>query len=129
MKLSEAVARNVAAERARQKMEQKKLAEGMSVLGHAWTQRTVAEVEQERRRVSFDELLGLALVLHRTIPELLRPSEPLDTGADRYPLSPEHSELLARGRLRVWIDWQNDRLGMSPVTDPEEVMRQLGGES
>jgi hypothetical protein len=102
MRMAEAVSRNVAAERTRQKTEQKDLAAAMSTLGHDWTQRTVAEVEGGRRRVSLDELVGLALALGRTPPELLSPPEDLDHGAGGQ-MHRDFVAQWARGRVRALL--------------------------
>jgi transcriptional regulator with XRE-family HTH domain len=131
VRLSEAVARNVAAERTRRRMEQKDLAVGMARLGHDWKQPTVADVEGGRRRISLDELVGLALVLNRTIPELLRPSENVDVGIPGFPMSPAVLDLLLRGKVRISPRWADGELADPPfkvtrsITDPDEMWEEL----
>jgi transcriptional regulator with XRE-family HTH domain len=76
-KFSGHLAENLPALRARRRISQTALAELMTPRGFAWSHSTVAAIETpdeaKRRRVSIDELFGLALVLDVTIAELLDP--------------------------------------------------------
>jgi transcriptional regulator with XRE-family HTH domain len=55
-------------------LRQEDLAEAMSQVGCDWRRGTVTETEKERRRLSLDELLGLALVFGVPVVELLSPA-------------------------------------------------------
>ncbi len=47
----------------------------MRCLGYlAWLRQTVANVEKGRRRVTAEEVLGLALALETAVPDLMRPA-------------------------------------------------------
>lgn len=67
----EVVGRNIAGARGRLRLRQSALAERMQNLGFSvWTQQTVARTEKATRRVTADEIFGLALCLETTIPAL-----------------------------------------------------------
>jgi len=66
------VAANIRAARSRKGLTQDALAARMRHLGFtAWLRQTVPSVEKGRRRVTADEILGLALALETTIPALM----------------------------------------------------------
>jgi transcriptional regulator with XRE-family HTH domain len=61
----ELIAANIRAYRARRNLKMEEVAAGMREFGHtSWVRQTVASVEQGRRRVTADEILGLARVLN-----------------------------------------------------------------
>lgn len=73
---ADVLAGNIRAERSRLGINQEALATRMRALGYsAWLRQTVANVEKTRRRVTAEEVLGLALALQSTIAELMRPAE------------------------------------------------------
>lgn len=72
---------------------QERLAEIMAEIGHSWTQATVSDIESGGRRISIDELAGLALCFGVAFSTLLDPAgiegrdrRPLDYGSLREPL-------------------------------------------
>jgi transcriptional regulator with XRE-family HTH domain len=66
------VGRNISAARGRLRLSQLALGERMRALGFsAWQQQTVAASETARRRVTAEEILGLALALDATIAALM----------------------------------------------------------
>ena len=67
------LAGNIAAARARRHLQQQDLAERMRALGWKWVRQTVGEVENNRRRLTAEEILGLAISLETTIQRLLTP--------------------------------------------------------
>jgi transcriptional regulator with XRE-family HTH domain len=83
------VGRNISAARGRLQASQTSLAKRMRGLGfRAWQQQTVANVEKGKRRVTVEELVGLALALDVTMRQLLEP-QPIDKqielqGGDPY---------------------------------------------
>lgn len=68
---SQILARNLGGIRRLGGYRQELVAERMNFLGHPWTRQTVGEVEQNRRNVTVDELLSLALVFGITVARLL----------------------------------------------------------
>jgi len=71
----EVIARNIRAARSRVDINQETLAGRMRALGYsAWLRQTVANVEKGRRRVTAEEVLGLALALETAMPDLMRPA-------------------------------------------------------
>lgn len=68
---SQILARNLGAVRRLRGWRQELVADRMNFLGWQWTRQTVGEVEQNRRNVTVDELLSLALVFGITIARLL----------------------------------------------------------
>jgi transcriptional regulator with XRE-family HTH domain len=67
------LARNIAAARVRLGLDQKDLAERMRAVGWKWVRQTVGEVENGRRRLSADEVLGLGACLETTVEQLMSP--------------------------------------------------------
>lgn len=69
----EILARNIRGARGRLGINQEALAARMRSLGFsAWLRQTVANVEKGRRRVTGEEVLGLALALETAMPDLMR---------------------------------------------------------
>jgi transcriptional regulator with XRE-family HTH domain len=72
---AEVLARNVRAARARKGLEQEPVAARMRALGFsAWRRQTVASVEKSSRRLTAEEVLGLALALETRLTLLLEPA-------------------------------------------------------
>jgi transcriptional regulator with XRE-family HTH domain len=66
------VGRNISAARGRLRLRQSELAERMRTLGfEVWTQQTVAVSEKATRRVTTEEILGLAVALETSIASLM----------------------------------------------------------
>jgi transcriptional regulator with XRE-family HTH domain len=64
--------RNISGERGRLQLRQTAVAERMSNLGFGdWRQQTVANIEKGKRRLTVEELLGLAEALETTLARLL----------------------------------------------------------
>jgi transcriptional regulator with XRE-family HTH domain len=60
-----AIAANIRAERARRRLSQQQVADGMRLLGYGnWYQQTAGAVERGDRDVQADELIALAEVLN-----------------------------------------------------------------
>lgn len=107
----------------------------MAALGFAWRQQIVAAVESGRRRLTVNELLGLALALETSIGALLDPS--MDDSLVRLPSG---SVLLAHTVLRSvrhfndgMVSWEGDKprfASREPDTWPDTVTgRQLREET
>jgi hypothetical protein len=134
------VAQNVRRFRGGLALTQADLARMMSRLGFDWKRITVAEVErtQSPRRLSFDELAGLAFLLEQPIASLLlshdRQQVQLEPGwvltADQL------KRLLVGGGYGAVDEWLGDEelpavFGLAPETwpedqDPEPAARELG---
>jgi len=67
------LARNIAAARAGRGLQQSDLADRMRALGWKWVRQTVGEIENNRRRLTAEEVLGLAICLETTMLRLLTP--------------------------------------------------------
>jgi transcriptional regulator with XRE-family HTH domain len=72
------LAGNIARARGASGFTQAALAESMARVGFPWKRITVAEVERGVRRVSLDELVGLAALFGKPIVEFLLPQSDLD---------------------------------------------------
>lgn len=71
---AEVLAKNMRAARARLGLEQEPLAARMRALGFsAWRRQTVASAEKNTRRLTAEEVLGLAVALETRITALLEP--------------------------------------------------------
>lgn len=70
----EILAGNIAAARRRRRLQQSDLAERMRELGWRWVRQTVGEIENNRRRVITDELVGLSYALETEVGNLLLPA-------------------------------------------------------
>jgi transcriptional regulator with XRE-family HTH domain len=118
--LSDTLAANVRAFRARRRFNQEDLAERMGWLGHRWIRVTVSQVERGRRNLTVDELLGLALVLDATPEELLDPMgvdgddwRALDYGPAAIP--PERAREWLRSEVRIGM-LDDGRFRIAPAT-------------
>jgi 8-oxo-dGTP diphosphatase len=67
------LARNIASVRVRLRLQQSDLADRMRALGWKWVRQTVGEVENDRRRLTAEEILGVAISLETTMQRLLAP--------------------------------------------------------
>jgi len=73
---TDVLARNIRAARSRADLSQQTVAARMKVLGFdAWLYQTVGNVEKGRRRVTAEEIFGLAWALQTTIPALMSASD------------------------------------------------------
>lgn len=105
------LAGNVAAQRARLRLRQGDLAARMRALGWHWWVQTISELEQGRRTIRADEILGLALALQTTVPALL--ALPPDTASVALP----SGELVAASRVTAndgTVEWDGDQLKIRP---------------
>jgi transcriptional regulator with XRE-family HTH domain len=106
---ADVLAANIRAARSRKGLQQEPLAARMQDLGFsAWLRQTVANVEKGRRRVTAEEIFGLAVALETTIAALMTASDP--DGWVQFPNGKSiHSvsvELLAgRGRNDHAVQW------------------------
>jgi hypothetical protein len=91
----------------------------MRFLRHDWSATTVGEVESGRRRVSTDELVGLAVALNVAFPDLLAPRSPerLELGPES--LSPWPARAFLYGRRGYVLDPEG-RLEVRPLVEEEE---------
>jgi transcriptional regulator with XRE-family HTH domain len=72
--LADVLTRNVRAGRARRGLDQELVASRMRALGFSvWVRQTVARVEGGKRRLTAEEMFGLALALETRITSLLEP--------------------------------------------------------
>ena len=121
------LAGNVAAARVRRRLQQQDLADRMRALGWKWVRQTVGEVENNRRRLSAEEIYGLAEALEVSIPVLMTPSDPdgfvvFPNGKYIHNISLER--LAGRGVNDHAVQWQDDGTPMfaaylgRPVDDP-----------
>jgi transcriptional regulator with XRE-family HTH domain len=69
------LADNIAAERARRRLNQTALAARMTDLGFGWIRQTVTEVEKGTRRVTAEEVLGLAVAFAVPVDVLFYPRD------------------------------------------------------
>jgi transcriptional regulator with XRE-family HTH domain len=71
---ADVVLRNIRAWRARQKLGQADVVERMRALGFTnWHRQTLSRIEQGERRITVEEILGLAYALDVTVRRLLEP--------------------------------------------------------
>jgi transcriptional regulator with XRE-family HTH domain len=83
MDIRNAVAANIRSVRARRNIGQERLAGSMRALGFsAWLRQTVSMAERGERRISVEEIFGLARVLDTTVMSLMDMS---DNGAVHFP--------------------------------------------
>lgn len=107
-----ALAANIRAARSRKGLQQEPLAARMRALGYsAWLRQTVANVEKGRRRVTAEEIFGLAIALEVTIPQLTGPSDP--DGDVEFPNgmaihSSSVERLAGRGINDHAVQWHDD---------------------
>lgn len=124
----EVLAKNVRAARSRAGLTQDELAGRMRALGYAaWLYQTVGNVEKGKRRVTAEEVLGLALSLDTTIAALMGAADQdqavvLPNGHGIHSSSVER--LAGRGVNDHAVQWQDDgtpmflRYTAPPTRDP-----------
>jgi transcriptional regulator with XRE-family HTH domain len=124
---AEVLARNVRAARSRKGLDQESLAARMRALGHAaWRRQTVANVDKGKRRLTAEEILGLALALETTIATLMAP-----TGDDRavdFPtgtIDVESVQALAMGYNTEPITWDADKPSFAGAETPRRIADQM----
>jgi transcriptional regulator with XRE-family HTH domain len=71
--LGKILARNIASARVARDFDQQDLAARMRELGWKWVRQTVGEVENTRRRLTGEEIFGIALALDTTVDRLMTP--------------------------------------------------------
>lgn len=106
----------IAAARVRRRLQQSDLADRMRALGWKWVRQTVGEVENSNRRLTAEEIFGLAIALEVTIPQLMAPSDP--DGIVEFPNgqaihSSSFERLAGRGVNDHAVQWPDG--GNSPV--------------
>jgi transcriptional regulator with XRE-family HTH domain len=133
--LSEVLAANIQALRLLRRLKQGDLADGMTRVGHRWTQQTVSDVERARRNITVNELLGLALVLDATLDELLDPMgvngrewRELDYGPGTISASDARAWVRGEHRVSLVEDGRSFRIsprhappGVGLVTGPDQL--------
>jgi len=121
------LAGNIAAARVRRRLQHQELADRMRALGWKWVRQTVGEVENNRRRLSAEEIYGLAEALEVSIPVLMGPSDPDGFVAfpnGKYIHSSSLERLAGRGVNDHAVQWQDDGTPMfgayteRPSADP-----------
>lgn len=68
------ISRNITAARARLRLKQSDISARMNALGFSWHAQTVGQVEKAARRVTAEEVLGLAYALETSVGVLMEPS-------------------------------------------------------
>jgi transcriptional regulator with XRE-family HTH domain len=122
MSYRDVLARNIRAERARAGLSQQDVAARMRMLGfQAWKHQTVGSVERGSRRVTAEEILGLAISLTTSISTLMTPKTTRDAlalpsgitltmnAAGALALGEPsnaiwHGNILALGKAADWIE-------------------------
>lgn len=140
---SAALARNLGAYRGLRHVTQDELAGRMTGLGHDMSRSTISAIESSGRSVTIDEMFGFAISLGVTIGQLLDPTGPDHSRADRVDvglragdgspqlLSPWIAHLIAASRVRVTLP-SEDRVELEvlPAADlpaaAEREFRSLG---
>jgi len=106
------LARNIRAARSRLDINQESLAARMRALGYsAWLRQTVSDTERRRRRITVEEVFGLAWALETSIGSLMRPA-----GEDLAVTLPSGaligatsvSEMVGRGVNNGAVKWAGD---------------------
>lgn len=118
------LAKNMRAARSRADLQQEPLAARMRALGYsAWVRQTIANVERGKRRLTAEEILGLACALETTIATLMAPVD--DDRIVDFPsgasVPVEHVRRLARGVNDGSVRWEGD----SPVFPAPEPAQEL----
>ena len=109
---ADVLAKNIRAARARRGIEQEPLAARMRALGFsAWRRQTVAGVEKNTRRLTAEEVLGLALALETSFIRLLEPDPDdglivLPSGDAMLYLTMHRSLSLGRQRTHSPMGWR-----------------------
>lgn len=119
---ADVLARNMRAARARRGLEQEPVAARMRALGFsAWRRQTVAAVEKGARRLTAEEVLGLALALETRLFSLVEPSREddpigLPSGAS-MPFLTVHA--LIYGGSKYTVRWDGD-IPQFPSDEPPD---------
>jgi transcriptional regulator with XRE-family HTH domain len=116
---SDVLAANLYAYRVLQRMSQEELAIRMTELDHGWSRSTVSDVERGGRRVTTDEMFGLAISMGVSVAHLLDPAGPdqrrqlsLDvglSGPDAERIAPNDAHLWVIGRAVIRFSAEEDR--------------------
>lgn len=109
----EILAGNIAATRIRRGLQQSDLADRMRALGWKWVRQTVGEIENNRRRVQSDELVGLSYALETGVANLLLPA-PGEVRLARFPagqlvLLPLQHEVKLAGEIAGSVLWDGNK--------------------
>ena len=110
------LAGNIAAARVRRRLQQSDLADRMRALGWKWVRQTVGEVENNNRRLTAEEIFGLAIALEVTIPQLMAPSDPdgiVEFPNGKFIHSSSFERLAGRGLNDHAVQWPDG--GNSPM--------------
>jgi transcriptional regulator with XRE-family HTH domain len=127
---SRTLGRNISAERGRQQLSQTAVAARMRERGFRdWHQQTVASVEKGTRRLTVEEVFGLALALESTVPALLTPhsgrEDPwieLPSGSERY--LPSLTVInLVNGKNDGTISWYGNKSAEAIAGPPERMAK------
>src|ERR1035441_4382471 len=107
---SEILARNIRIARARGRVSQEATGMRMSSLGFtAWHRQTMGKAERGERRLTAEEILGLAVVLETSVGALLSPEA--DDGAVAFPAGMAVGAVSVRRSVRGTRDdgiaWQD----------------------
>lgn len=119
---AEILAANIAAQRKWTRLRQKDLADRMRAQGWTWYAQTVSELEQGKRVIRADEMLGLAVALETTVPALMTP--PPVTAATVLP----SGELVAASRVTEIgssTAWDGNRLKITPPSSSASALDTL----
>jgi transcriptional regulator with XRE-family HTH domain len=123
--MADVLADNARGYRLLRRLEQADVAERMGSLGHPWSQVTVSQVENGRRNLTADELLGLAMVFGVAIGALLDPTGPdgrgrdaLDHASDAEPLPAATGSAWAHSRSVVALRWDQGPAGFAVEPAP-----------
>lgn len=117
---TDVLAKNVRAARARRGLDQEPLAARMRALGFpAWRRQTVANVEKNTRRLTAEEVVGLALALETSFMSLVEPVR--EDGPVGLPSGAEMPFLTAHGLFwggtQFTVTWDDD-VPRFPDADP-----------
>lgn len=121
----EVLARNIRAERGRNRLGQATVVARMRALGYeGWHRQTLGKIERGERRLAADEVFGLALAMEVTMAALLLPDY-----EDEPVALPSGDEIHVTGVIRLIfsagysrglrpVTWKDDK----PATAPEFVV-------
>ncbi|MEE3125589.1 MAG: hypothetical protein VX494_00150 [Actinomycetota bacterium] len=94
----------------------------MKSLGFSWHPQTVSTVENAKRRITTDELLGLSLSLSTPVSYFLRPfaglgvADPVELGGGVLPPTVVDS-VVGEGRMEPWLTWQDHDTPIWPTQE------------
>lgn len=128
---ADVLAKNVRAARSRADLQQEPLAARMRALGYeAWQRQTVANVERGKRRVTAEEILGLAICLETSIVALMAPvneDKVVDLPSGEQ-LSVTAVQMLARGLSDIGVTWYDNKPVLNaPAASVERFREVFGG--